>query len=43
MSLHLSEGMIARSFWQELHSSLVDEVAAAEARSILEQSRQIEA
>jgi predicted O-methyltransferase YrrM len=43
MTLHLSEGMIARSFWQELHSSLVDEAASNEARNILDQSRQIEA
>lgn len=43
MTLHLSEGMIARSFWEELNSSLVDETAQDEARRILEDSREIEA
>ena len=38
MTLHLSEGMIARSFWEELHSSLVDEKASAEATRILEKA-----
>jgi hypothetical protein len=43
MTLHLSEGMIARSFWKELNSSLVDEEASREAVRILEDSRVIEA
>lgn len=43
MTLHLSEGMIARSFWEELNSSLVEEEASREARRILEDSRAIEA
>ena len=42
MTLHLSEGMIARSFWQELHSSLVDASASEEAERILAQSREVE-
>ncbi len=43
MTLHLSEGMIARSFWEELNSSLVEEEASREARRILDDSRAIEA
>lgn len=43
MTLHLSEAMIARSFWLELHASLVDTRATEEAERILVQSRAIEA
>jgi len=43
MTLHLSEGMIARSFWEELGSSLVDDRAEEEAKQILADSREIEA
>jgi predicted O-methyltransferase YrrM len=42
MTLYLSEGMIARSFWEELESSLVDGRAEQEAMQILEDSRVIE-
>ena len=43
MTLYLSEGMIARGFWEELNSSLLEDKARREAERILEDSRAIEA
>lgn len=43
MAIYLSEGMIARSFWQELHSSVVDKEALEDADAILTYTRSLEA